>query len=139
MAEVITRYVLRNPLILADEISGYAMVFIAIVGLAYAMREGSHIRITFVVSNLPVKFSNWLRVFTLFLFLVYSSLAASTSYEFLALTISRGVRSNSWLLTPLVWPRMALPIGFILLGIFLLMELIKAIEDARAGRQNEKH
>ena len=35
MAEVITRYVLRNPLRVADEVSGYVFAFVAFIGLAY--------------------------------------------------------------------------------------------------------
>ena len=35
MVEVISRYVLKNPLILSDEMGGYAMVAVSFLGLAY--------------------------------------------------------------------------------------------------------
>ena len=43
MAEVVSRYVLRNPLILSDEFGGYALVAISFLGLAYCAQAEAHI------------------------------------------------------------------------------------------------
>ena len=45
MVEVVSRYVLRNPLILSDELGGYALVAISCLGLAYCSMGNGHIRI----------------------------------------------------------------------------------------------
>lgn len=137
MIEVITRYVLRSPLMLADEFGGYALVTISIIGLAYTLKEGGHIRIRFVVSRLPVKVSNWLRVLTLTIALVYAVVASKVSYGFIVDAFQRHIRSSSWLTTPLAWPQMVIPIGFSLLCLVLMIEIAKAIIDIRSGVSTE--
>src|SRR5687768_18126276 len=58
-------YVLRNPLILSDELGGYALVAISCLGLAYCAMERGHIRITFVVERLSPRTAGWTRLATL--------------------------------------------------------------------------
>jgi TRAP-type C4-dicarboxylate transport system permease small subunit len=137
MAEVITRYVLRHPLMLADEFGGYAYAAVSLVALAYTMRQGRHIRVQFVVSRLPATVSNWLRVITLTLALVYACVATQASYTFIVQAFQRNIRSASWLMTPWAWPQMIFPIGFSLLCLILLVEIAQAIRNIRSGVSTE--
>lgn len=134
MVEVVSRYVLKNPLILSDEFGGYALVAISFLGLAYCAMEKSHIRITFIVERLEPRAAGWLRLATLALGLVFVTVAAWVSWQFLADSFARNMRSNSMLMTPLKWPQMALPVGFTLFAVVMLAQLVKAIQDLRAGR-----
>ena len=137
MIEVISRYVLRHPLMLADEFGGYSFAAIAAVGLAYTMKEGRHIRIQFVVNRLPVKVSNWLRVITLTVAFVYAAIASKVSYSFIIDAFDRHIRSASHLMTPLAWPQMVLPLGFTLLCLVLFAEIVQAIRNIRSGMSTE--
>jgi len=137
MIEVISRYVLRKPLMLAAEFGGYSFAAIALVALAYTMKEGRHIRIQFVVSRLPVNVSNWLRVITLTAAFVYAAIASKVSYGFIIDAFERHIRSASHLMTPLAWPQMVLPIGFSLLCLVLMVEIVQAIRNIRAGVSTE--
>ncbi len=137
MIEVVTRYVLHRPLILADEFGGYSLVVISFLGLAYCWREKGHIRITFVVRRMLARVSNWLRVVTLTVALVYVSVASKVSYDFVIDAFRRNFRSNSWLMTPLKWPEMVIPIGFTLLALMLIVEIAKAIRNIRTGVSTE--
>jgi TRAP-type C4-dicarboxylate transport system permease small subunit len=137
MAEVVSRYVLRNPLILSDELGGYALVAISCLGLAYCAMERSHIRITFIVERLDARTAGWIRVATLALGLVFLAVAAWVSWQFLADSFARNMRSNSMLMTPLKWPQMALPVGFTLFFLLVLAHLATAVADVRAGRPAE--
>jgi TRAP-type transport system small permease protein len=134
MAEVISRYVLKNPLILSDELGGYALVAISCLGLAYCGMEKGHIRITFIVERLNPRTAGWIRLVMLALGLVFVAVAAWVSWQFLADSFTRNMRSNSMLMTPLKWPQMALPVGFTLFALVMLAQLLKAIADLRAGR-----
>ena len=134
MAEVVSRYVLRNPLILSDELGGYALVAISCLGLAYCAMERGHIRITFIVERLDPRTAGWIRLATLTLGLVFLAVAAWVSWQFLADSFTRDMRSNSLLRTPLKWPQMALPVGFTLFAVVMLAQLIRAIAELRAGR-----
>jgi TRAP-type C4-dicarboxylate transport system permease small subunit len=134
MVEVISRYVLQNPLILSDELGGYALVISTFLGMAYCAAEKGHIRITFVVERLSPRAASYLRVFSLVLGLVFIAVAAWVSWKFLGDSFTRNMRSNSMLMTPLKWPQMSIPIGFTLFALVVAGQLVKAIQDLRAGR-----
>jgi TRAP-type transport system small permease protein len=133
MAEVVSRYAFRNPLILSDELGGYALVAITFLGLAYCARERGHIRITFVVERLSPLVAGRMRVVTLALGLIFVAVAAWVSWKFLGDSFTRNMRSNSLLMTPLKWPQMAIPIGFTLFALVLAAQLTRAIGELRAG------
>ncbi|MSQ20896.1 MAG: TRAP transporter small permease [Betaproteobacteria bacterium] len=134
MVEVVTRYVLHNPMILSDEFGGYALVAISFLGLAYCSVERGHIRITFIVERLSPLMAGRMRVLTLALGLVFVAVAAWVSWKFLGDSFARNMRSNSLLMTPLKWPQMAIPIGFTLFALVLAAQLAHAIGELRAGR-----
>lgn len=138
MTEVVSRYVLRNPLILSDELGGYALVAISCLGLAYCGIERGHIRITFIVERLHPRTAGWIRLVTLALGLIFVAVAAWVSWNFLGDSFTRDMRSNSMLRTPLKWPQMAMPVGFTLYAVVILALLIQAIRDVRARRPADK-
>lgn len=137
MVEVFSRYVLERPLILSDELGGYAMVAISFLGLAYCARDESHIRITFLVGKMPAQISSPLRLATILLCLAFIVIATWVNWQFLADSFARNMRSNSLLMTPLKWPQMAMPVGLTLFALLLLARLIQGIRDFASGRAVE--
>ncbi|HEV8110468.1 MAG TPA: TRAP transporter small permease [Burkholderiales bacterium] len=137
MTEVVSRYGLNRPLILSDEFGGYALVAISCLGLAYCAQDGGHIRITFLVERLG-RASGPLRVATLVLGLVFVSLLAWVCWQFLADSFARNMRSNSLLMVPLKWPQLAMPVGFTLYAVVLLVQLVRAWRELRAGRSVDR-
>lgn len=137
MVEVFSRYVLERPLILSDELGGYAMVAIAFLGLAFCARDESHIRITFLVGKIPARISSPLRVATLALSLAFVAIATWVNWQFLVDSFARDMRSNSLLMTPLKWPQMAMPVGLTLFTLLMLARLIQGIGRFAAGRPVE--
>jgi TRAP-type C4-dicarboxylate transport system permease small subunit len=73
-------------------------------------------------------------VVTLALAFVFVSVGAWVSWQFLGDSFTRNMRSNSLLSVPLKWPQMVMPVGFTLFALVLLGQLVKAIQDLRAGR-----
>lgn len=134
MAEVVSRYLLRNPLILSDEFGGYALVAISFLGLAYCAMEGGHIRITFLVDGLKRPTARALRLVTLALALAFVAVAAWVSWQFLADSFARNMRSNSLLMVPLKWPQLAIPAGFTLYALVLLGVLARGGRHLSSGR-----
>lgn len=134
MVEVVSRYVLNNPLILSDEFGGYALVAVTFLGLAYCAQERGHIRITFIVERLNPRTTGRIRVVTLALGLLFVSVAAWVSWQFIGDSFARNMRSNSMLMVPLKWPQMVMPIGFTLFALVLLGQFVKAVQNLRAGR-----
>lgn len=138
MAEVVSRYGFRNPLILSDEFGGYALVAISFLGLAFCARENGHIRITFLVERLRPAVASRIRLVTLALMVIFVGVAAWVSWKFLGDSFARNMRSNSLLMVPLKWPQLALPVGFTLFALVLLARLARAIGDWRAGQSVDR-
>jgi len=134
MVEVVSRYVLKNPLILSDELGGYAMVAVSFLGLAYCAQEKGHIRITFIVERLDPRTAGYIRIASLVFGLALVSVAAWVSWKFLGDSFTRDMRSNSLLRTPLKWPQLAMPVGFTLFALVLLGQLVKGLQHLRSGQ-----
>ncbi len=131
--EVFTRYVLQQPLRIADELSAYMLVTLSYLGAAYTWKERGHVRVTFVVNRLPPRVASWLRLVTLvfaFLFLVG---LCQASYGFLTLSFKLHMVSASWLRVPLQWPQITVPVGFAILALLLILEIARTIMKIRAG------
>jgi len=132
------RYVLDQPPIIAEEYSGYALVALSFLGMAYTWQERGHVRVTALVSRLPVKVSSWLRVLTLVLAFAFTIALIDTTYKYLAHSFKIGMVSSTYYRTPLQGPQMTIMIGFILLSLLIIVEIIKAIIDIRAGKAIEE-
>jgi len=132
------RYVLDQPPIIAEEYSGYALVALSFLGMAYTWQERGLVRVTALVSRLPVKVSSWLRVLTLVLAFAFTIALIHTSYKYLAHSFKVGMVSSTYFRTPLQGPQMTIMIGFILLALLIIVEIIKAIIDIRAGKAIEE-
>lgn len=134
MVEVLSRYVFKDPLILSDELGGYAMVAVSFLGLAFCARERGHIRITFLVERMKPLLAGRVRLLTLLVATVFVCIAAVVSWKFLGDSFTRDMRSNSLLRTPLKWPQMAIPVGLSLFALVLLGQAAAAWRNLRAGR-----
>ena len=103
-----------------DEISGYMLALAATWGLAYALRSGSHVRVDVVFPHLAPR----LRVLADFLAFVLMTLFASiVSWKIWTLVADSwqsGLRSSTYLLTPLYVPQLSLGVGFTLLAVAAL-------------------
>ncbi|MDP2932135.1 MAG: TRAP transporter small permease [Chloroflexota bacterium] len=136
--EVFMRYALGKPPILADEFSGYLLVFISFIGAAYTWREKGHVRVTALVERLPLRVANPLRLGTMILTFLAACGLAQASYGLLALSFKVHMVSDSIWRFPLWIPQISLIIGFILLALMLLADIIKAIRKMRAGENVEE-
>ncbi len=135
--EAFMRYALNKPPAIADEISAYMLVVVAFVGTAYCFKVKGHMRVSALTDRLPPKISNWLRVVSLSLVFIFALVLTKASFGYLGYSFKVGMKSSSWLRVPLQIPQMALPIGFMLLALILLVTIIKTISDIRAGKNIE--
>lgn len=135
LVEVLTRYVLRSPLSVADEYGGYMLVAMTCIGLAYTWKERGHVRIELLVRKLPDKAQLWLRLITVIMAAVFALVLIEASYELVSDSYIFGRRSGSWLRTPLLWPQMVLIIGSFLLFVQLIAEVIKAVGNLKKSKE----
>ena len=136
--EVITRYVLQQPLMVADELSGYMLVALSFIGGAYTWKERGHVRVTILVSRLPQKAANWLRVGSLIVVFVFVVGLLNASYAFIATSFRMHLASPTWLHIPMQGPHMTLLIGFLLLALVLIVDIARAIGRIKDGKNVEE-
>ncbi|MGD9136558.1 MAG: TRAP transporter small permease [Desulfobacterales bacterium] len=126
LLEVLTRYVLRSPISIADEMGGYLLVCITFMGLAYTWKEKGHVRVSLLVSRLPDKIARVLRFITLILATLFTLPLIKACYDLIMDSLLFESRSGSWLRTPLAYPQTILLIGAIMIFLQLVAEIIKA-------------
>ena len=126
LVEVLTRYVLRSPLSVADEMGGDLLVSISFMGLAYTWKERGHVRVSLLISRLPDKIAHLLRFVTLILATLFTLPLMKACYDLISDSLLFESRSGSWLRTPLAYPQAILLIGAIMIFLQLVAEIIKA-------------
>ena len=136
LVEVLTRYILRSPLSIAEEMGGYLLVSITFMGLAYTWKEKGHVRVTLIFSRLPQKVAGPIRFITLILATAFTLPLVKACWDLLADSLLFESRSGSWLRTPLVYPQTILLVGAVLLLLQLLVEILKAIMAMKKSEEN---
>ena len=136
--EVFMRYVLHRPPGVADEFSAYMLVALSYLGMAYAWRQGAHVRITILVSWLPPRVASWTRLITLLLVFVFLLGLNQAGYRLIVYSLKVHMKSPTWVTTPLVWPQLTVFIGFIVLTLLLVVEIARAIVKIRSGENIEE-
>ncbi|MBI4187495.1 MAG: TRAP transporter small permease [Chloroflexi bacterium] len=137
MAEVVARYVFGRPLRIADEIGALMLAAIAFIGLAFTWTEKGHIRTQFIISHLPARVRNRLRVVTLFIATAFVPVLILGSYDLWARSHQFGERSSSWLRLPLEWPRLVWLIATSLLFLVVVTDLVKSIKSPATSEGKE--
>ena len=135
MVDVTSRYVMQDPLAISDEYGGFCLVAITCIGLAYAWKTRSHVRVEFIVKKLSVRNQRWLRLITLFLAIAFTGFMVYGAFKLVSISLMFGTRSTSWLRTPVAWPQMTIIIGAILIFFQLVVEIIKQITKLSAEEE----
>ena len=127
MVDVVSRYVMQDPLSIAEEYGAFSLLTITCVGLAYTWKTRNHVRVEFIIKKLPVMVQRWLRLITLLLAITFTGFMVYGSYVLVDESFMFGSLSNSWLRTPLAYPQMAIVIGAVLVFLQLIVEIYKQI------------
>lgn len=134
--EVTVRYAFTAPTIWAFDISRMFYGAMFVLGAAYGLSRGVHIRSDFLYRSWTVQ--NQGRVdAALYLVFFFPSmiLLLWVSFDWAWTSLIRGERGMDTAFAPLLGPvRSALPIGVLLLIIQGISELLKSIYAARTGR-----
>lgn len=136
--EVFMRYILRQPLMVADEFSAYMLVALSYLGLAYTWKQGGHVRINLLVNRLPARVSSWIRLIGLIGIFIFLMGLSQAGYKMIIYALKINLRSPTWLIVPLFWPQLTVFIGFILLTLLLVVQIARTIIKIRAGEKVEE-
>ncbi|MEH6354554.1 MAG: TRAP transporter small permease [Marinobacter sp.] len=136
--DVIMRYVFVAPTSWSLEINTFLLVYLAVVGAGEAQRHDAHIRITFFTQRFPKSGQALITMLTSALGLVFcaimvwrGSLMAHDAWEY-------SERVSSAFGTPMVYPYALIPIGFGVLGLQFLIDILRVGYDLFHPKSGEE-
>lgn len=131
--QVISRRFMATPMVVADELSGYLLVITTFSALGYAQMHGDHIQVTLLTDRLSERTRNWLRVAWCVVGLPFIALLIWRTFDL----VHDSFRTGSFSVSAtnfLLWPFQAfIPIGFAVLFVQMLAELLHSFALARRG------
>ena len=134
--EVVLRFLFNAPTEWVNEISVYLVLISAFLGFAPALASGKHINVDLLTSKLSPQVNRLLRVFCSLLGLGYSLVFLVTSLEMVMNSFELGLLSTSTLRVPLYLPQSAMPIGFFVLALQFVANLL---DPDAAAAEKEGH
>ncbi len=137
VVDVFMRYVMHRPLMVSDEFSAYMLVALSFLGLAYTWRQGGHVRIEILVSRLSPPVYAWVRLIGLILTFIFMIELDRAAYKMIVYALQMNLRSSTWLMFPLFWPQVTVFIGFILLTLLLVIDIVHTGARIGAGKKAE--
>ena len=110
-----------------EEFTGYWLVLVAYIPLAYALMTDTHIKIEIITGQLPDKPRSILLVCTDVIALVLSSYLLGRSIEWLIHGIEYGTRSSA-ALNIVLWPiYLLIPIGLTLFTLVFMVKIRRSV------------
>ena len=117
---VITRYLLRTPLIWSDELASILFLWLAMFGAAIAVQRNGHMRLSYLADRLPPRMRAVAEVLAVLVPLLFVAFLISPALDY--------VEDQSFIQTPaLGWSgtirALAMPVGLALVGLSALAQL----------------
>lgn len=137
--DVILRYVFNAPSKWVVEISGYLLVVIVMMGLAYTQKERGHISVDIITSRLPKAVRPWVDLVTLVMgFALTIILIYLTAGDFWT-SITLKTVSDSVMAFPLAPWQAFIPVGLAILALLLIREIYtRVVKILRREYETEK-
>lgn len=123
VAQVVLRYTGAGVPAFTEEVARYAMIWMALLASAVAVREGSHIRIDFVPAILAARAPGVARALEVVLDALVMTIFVVICWQGVDLVQLVARQRSDGLRIALSWPYMILPLAFGLGGVFALARL----------------
>jgi len=131
--EVVLRYLFNSPTGFADELSGYFLAGMVVLGAPHVLRIDGHVRVEILFKRLPGKFQKWFHyVLNLLavpplIILIWFLLELIINYY-----ISNRLSFASILQVPLWIPISIAPIGLFMLVLTIIGEVLNLLDNRRS-------
>lgn len=125
--EVTARYLFNAPTIWAQEVSQLLLLWATFIGISRALKHDQHIRIKAIESFLPEASKIWLKLFSLIFIALLSILVFLYGSEIFWDSFERGRSTGTMLNIPNWWAEVVIPLGFGLLFLQALAEMLKLL------------
>lgn len=135
LTEIGSRLFLGRSTRLAEEFSGYFLAAMILVGAAYTLGSGEHIRILILRERLGKSAQRWLDRLALAVGVVITGVLVVALYLLFAESLAYGVRSIHPSRTPLAIPHGAVLVGAALLWLQFLALFLESWLEAKGERE----
>ncbi len=127
--DVLARFILGAGTKMAVEFSGYLLVAIVFLGLAYTHKADAHIRVDFLIKKLPERFIKWFKVMDSMVFLFYVIFLGYFGFDSVMTSYQFGTTSRTGI-DIIIWPfQLMIPIGLVLTSLLLICNICRDVAD----------
>lgn len=135
---VFMRYGLNRPVTWVDELVGYLLVYIVMLGAAETLRSGEVISVDLLSERFGRRGRLAVELFGMAAVVVVGAVLASTGWDMVAFSARISRLSEGYLAIPLAWTQFSVPLGGVLIALAGLNRLLAALAgppgEARPGR-----
>lgn len=135
-ANTVMRYTANFTWKFAEEYTGYGLVFMTFVPLAYTLKHGGHISIDVLVDRLSEVGASRVRIVTTIISIVVTAILLRYGAELMVTNLLQGSRSNTVMLTPLWIPQTFIVVGLALFIPEMVVYLLDQVREVRQKRSN---
>lgn len=133
--QVITRYVLNNPSTVTEEALRYLLIWVTMVGGAYAFGRRKHLAIMALTKRFSYKGQKLMDIFVQLVVIAFALTVMIGGGVRLAQTASDQISAALQLPMPLVYA--SVPVGAVLFIFYAILFISEDIRDYRAGADQE--
>ena len=124
---VVNRYILNTPITWTDELSGYLVVALVMLGAADALRRGDHISVDLITARLAKRGKQLVEIWSCVVVLVFSSVLLISSKKTIEYSVNFEIVSEGYLEVPMWIPQSFLILGGSLVFFVALAKLTRAV------------
>ena len=136
--DVILRYFFNRPSIWVTEITTYLFLYIIFLGTAYALQEGMHIRVTFLVDRFNDKSIRIINLATAIFAMIFSFVLLWETSEMTWYAFSEKWTSPTMLNAPYAYIYVVMVFGSFLLFVTFLCDTALKFRDVTPEKETEK-
>ncbi len=123
--EILVRGLFVKTLYITEEYTGYLMAGVTYLALAFTLRDGAHIRMTFIFEVLSERKKLLLEIICFVIGFAFSIVLTYLTFSLFWDSVITGTKAMSISETPLAIPQALLPIGSFLMTLQFLSEIAK--------------
>ncbi len=135
--EVVARYAFGTSTLVADEYGGYLMAWITMLGAIHLLRADRHLMMTLVIDKLSQRAQNLVGICAAVIGLAISAVLLYATYLLVASSARFSTTSIQPSATKLMWPQLILPIGYALLCLAYVEEIVRRLMDLPPRRGDD--
>lgn len=130
--EVVSRSLFSVSFHMVEEISGYLVIALTLLGAGLSLRDGTLFRVAFLFDKLPPAARAWLMSSFSLLGVGMCGVLIWQTCRLVASSYARGNVAPTVLMTPLWIPQMLLPFGIAVIAVFLIEQLWRQRRTCRS-------